>query len=109
MECLGKLKIHPTPLSDSQGEASSVADTQVSTSVETENQVLRQKIEHLEARVRELEQSSVQTLCAEAASLVQEGSLVSSGPDTLERFEQYSLDGILSEVQMKAPIFSILC
>ena len=92
-----------TPLSDSQGEASSVVGTQVSTSVETENQELRQKIEHLEARVRELEQSSVQTLCAEAASLVQEGSLVSSGPDTLERFEQYSLDGILSELQMKAP------
>ena len=76
------------------------------------NKQLMERIQLLEARVQELEKTSPVTLIQQADQL-QHGSLVVCGPDTPDHFQNFSIDGIIQELQEQAPdmykLFMQLC
>ena len=94
---------------------SSCIPTPVAVLLETEqflNKQLMERIQLLEARVQELEKTSLVTLVQQADQL-QHGSLIVCGPDTPEHFQNFSIDGVIQELQEQAPnmykLFMQLC
>ena len=97
------------------GGASSCTPTPVAVLLETEqvrNKQLMERIQLLEARVQELEKTCPVTLIQQADQL-QHGSLVVCGQDTPDHFQNFSIDGIIQELQEQAPdmykLFMQLC
>ena len=61
-----------------------------------------ERIMLLESRVKELEKTSPVTLTQQADQL-QHSSLILCGPDTPDHFQNFSIDGVIQELQEQAP------
>ena len=70
-----------------------------------ENKQLKERIVLLEARVQELEQTSLATLKQQADQRLNHhhGSSAVCGPDTPQHFCDFSVDGVIYEFQQHAP------
>ena len=66
------------------------------------NKQLTERLLLLEARVQELERTSLATLTQQADQL-QHSSLIAHGPDTPDHFRDFSVDGVIHELQEYAP------
>ena len=85
-----------------------------------QNEMLTAKVDELERRVHSLQQSLTDQECLgsmstsaykdEIQSLVSSSSMLSDGPNTIERLETFSLSDLISNVRQVAPTFySLLC
>lgn len=85
-----------------------------------QNEMLTAKVDELERRVHSLQQSLTDQECLgsmstsaykdEIQSLVSSSSMLSDGPNTIERLETFSLSDLISNVRQVAPTFySFLC
>ena len=71
-----------------------------------ENKQLHKQVEELQQRVRELEHHHSivhQNLVDQMQLLLHPSNAVFHGPDTVEHFNNFSIDSIVSELQTKAP------
>ena len=71
-----------------------------------ENKQLQKQVQELQRRVLELEQFQVagqQKLDDQMQCLLHPSNVVFHGPDTVEHFDNFSIDNILSELKVKAP------
>ena len=68
---------------------------------EREAQLIRQKVQQLEARVRELEQPS--KLFLEMNGLLTPNLSLYHGPNTIENFDKFSMDDLVGELVKLAP------
>ena len=76
--------------------------TPLRTSALSECEQLRQKVQLLEDRVRELEQPS-QQLTSEVNSLLNPTLALYHGPNTIENFEAFSMESLMAEFTSLAP------
>ena len=67
------------------------------------NAELMEKVCILKARLLELEKSSLSMYGHKVDEVLKKGSFVTQGPDTVDKFANFSLDVIISELQQYAP------
>ena len=91
-------------------EASSSSQQTITQMLESERAVNRDllgKIQVLEAKIQELERTSVRNLVQQAQALPLT-SLTACGPDSYEHFHGFSIDGVISELKEQLPDFYAL-
>ena len=59
--------------------------------------------EELKARIRELEKTSIRSLCSQADEIICHKSAISEGPNSLDAFHELDLASIVTELQSRAP------
>ena len=64
---------------------------------------LLMEIQQLKDRILELEKTSATSLCHQADTVIQQKSVVTQGPNSLEAFRNFDLDSVIAELQHHAP------
>ena len=67
------------------------------------NRELRERIQILEDRVKQLERMTPQSLAKQADGLVQQSCLTVCGPNTYTNFQSFSIDGVIRELREQVP------
>ena len=89
-----------TPVNEASSSQPTI--TQMLESERAVNRELLGKIQVLEAKIQELERTSVENLVQQAQALPHT-SLTACGPDSYEHFHGFSIDGVICELKEKLP------